>query len=540
MQDTPMLRGIQRLADAWLAATADPTRRLLVWRVPANASRLLAAFFETQRHDEGRATPDYFLRLDTAFETGFGYSRQVKQTLLERYLGSQDELRAQGIALGWRGPHADHPDSAWGVVRVLDSFAEHHQPHLRLMAAVIEPERCVPGDGLARWVEAALAAAPGEHLRLVLVDTHEDPRWQPLLERHAAVAARIEAPVDMFAIARDTAAQSGGTGPEVLYRQLLTDLMLLLERGSPQQVVARSERALGLAQRHGWQDQSAVVQMLVAGAWLKGGDQGQAINAYRQARTAADAARSRGHAAAPELVMQSWFGEAGCWLTANNPERAAQTYLQAAGSAASIPHPMFQLEGQRMAGYSLLQHGKREEARTQLLEAIRIAKPLSPDDRKATTLPQALWDLLQLQDLRRAEKIQQTAVDYLAETTAVQAQAEAAAEKLGTHPTRTQLDVIEAQLHAGLEQVFHRTQQARERLVQGGDEFFRRIVAVGREFLDPHWNGLPTIEHPLDHDIPAWSAPPAMQPLPDPGPLLDADPNQDVAAAAARTGVAAA
>jgi len=416
MHDTPMLRGIQRLSDAWLAAAADPSRRLLVWRLPANASRLLAAFFEMQRHDQGRDTPDYFLRLDTPYELGFRYSRQIKQTLLERYLGSQDELRGQGITLGWRGPHAEHLDSAAGVVQVLDSFAEHHGSHLRLLAAVLEPERMVPGDGFEHWVDAALAASPGDRLRLVLVDTEEDPRWQPLLERHASVAARIDAPVDMFAIARDTASQSGGTGPEVLYRQLLADLMLLLERGSPQQVVGRAERALGLAQRHGWQEQASVVQMMVAGAWLKAGDHGQAITAYRQARSAADAARNAGNAAAPELVMQSWFGEAGCWLTAKNPERAAQTYLQASTSAASIPHPMFQLEGQRMAGYCLLQHGKREEARTQLLEAIRIAKPLSTQDRKATTLPQALWDLLQLQDLRRAEKIQLTATAYLEQT----------------------------------------------------------------------------------------------------------------------------
>ncbi len=540
MHDTPMLRGIQRLSDAWLAAAADPSRRLLVWRLPANASRLLAAFFEMQRHDQGRDTPDYFLRVDTPYELGFRYSRQIKQTLLERYLGSQDELRGQGITLGWRGPHAEHPDSAAGVVQVLDSFAEHHGSHLRLLAAVLEPERMVLGDGFERWVDAALAASPGDRLRLVLVDTEEDPRWQPLLERHASVAARIAAPVDMFAIARDTASQSGGTGPEVLYRQLLADLMLLLERGSPQQVVGRAERALGLAQRHGWQEQASVVQMMVAGAWLKAGDHGQAITAYRQARSAADAARSAGNAAAPELVMQSWFGEAGCWLTAKNPERAAQTYLQASTSAASIPHPMFQLEGQRMAGYCLLQHGKREEARTQLLEAIRIAKPLSAQDRKATTLPQALWDLLQLQDLRRAEKIQLTAPAYLDQTAALHAQAEEAAAKLGPAPTRTQLDVIDAQLHAGLEQTFHRTQQERERLVQGGDEFFRKIVAVGREFLDPHWNGLPTIEHPLDHEIPVWSEPPAMQPLPDPGPLLAGTDLAHVAPPAATPGVVAA
>ncbi|WP_313492765.1 hypothetical protein [Stenotrophomonas sp.] len=537
MQDTPMLRGLATLREAWLQASSDPSRRLLIWRLPANASRLLAAFFEMQRHDEGRDTPDYFLRIDTRYELGFRYSRQIKQDLLERYLGSQDELREQGVTLGWRGPNETHPDSAAGVVEVLASFAEHHGAHLRLMAAVLEPERYVPGDGFERWVSAALNARPSAQLRLVLVDTEEDPRWQPLLDRHAGVAALIGGDVDMFGIARDTAAQSTGRGPEVLYRQLLADLVLLIERGSPAQVVSRAERAQALATRNGWHDQQSVVQMMVAGAWLKHGDHAQAINAYRNARTAAESARLGGNAAGADLVTQSWFGEAGCWLMAKQPERAAQTYLQASTSAASIPHPMFQLEGQRMAGWCQLQAGNRELARTQLLEAIRIAKPLPPADRKTTTLPQALWDLLLLQDARRCQKLQDVAAEYVQASARVFGDAENHAMALGPRPARSALDAIERQLDVALEQGFHRAQQERERLIQAGDEFFRKIVAVGRDFLDPSWNGIPAIEHPLDHEIPVWSEPPAMQPLPDPSELWQA---ADTARSAAQTTAGAA
>ncbi len=515
-----MLRGLDTLREAWLQASSDPSRRLLIWRLPANASRLLAAFFEMQRHDEGRNTPDYFLRIDARYELGFRYSRQIKQDLLERYLGSQDELREQGVSLGWRGPNETHPDSAAGVIEVLESFVAHHGDHMRMMAAVFEPERHAPGDGFERWISAALSAGPGKRLRLVLVDTQEDPRWQSLLDKHSDTAALIGGEVDMFAIARDTAAQASGRGPEVLYRQLLADLMLLIERGSPAQVLARADRAQALASRSGWHDQQSVVQMMVAGSWLKHGDHANAINAYRTARSAAESARSGGNAAGADLVMQSWFGEAGCWLTAKQPERAAQTYLQASASAASIPNPMFQLEGQRMAGWCQLQAGNKEVARSELLEAIRIAKPLSPADRKTTTLPQALWDLLLLQDARRCEKLQEVSADYVQASTKVFVDAESNAMALGPRPARAALDAIEVQLDAALEQGFHRAQQERERLIQAGDEFFRKIVAVGRDFLDPHWNGIPTLEHPLDHEIPVWSEPPAMQPLPDPSALL--------------------
>ncbi|HBK47252.1 MAG TPA: hypothetical protein DDZ67_12640, partial [Xanthomonadaceae bacterium] len=162
-----------------------------------------------------------------------------------------------------------------------------------------------------------------------------------------------------------------------------------------------------------------------------------------------------------------------------------------------------------------LRDGQREAARERGLEAIRQARPLSPEDRRATTLPLALWDLLLLQDRPRAQKLEQCAATYLEQVGQLHAQAEARADKLGQRPDRDRLERIEAELHAGFEQAFHRVAQERERLIQGGDEFFRKVVAVARDFLDPAWNGLPEIRHPLDNEVAAWTQPPAMLPLPD-------------------------
>ncbi|MGV1110027.1 hypothetical protein [Xanthomonas translucens] len=519
MSKNPVERRIELLGDAWMQASEDPALRLLVWRVPANAARLLAAFFEAQKHPGDWNAPDYFLRLDTPFDTGFGYSRALKQALHASYLGSQSALREQGVELGWPGPGPSHPDSALGVVEVLDSFAAYHQVHLRYLAVVLEPERTTSADAFARWMDAALAAAPSPALRLVLVDTHEDPRWQPLLERHAAIARRIEPPLDMFDIARETAAQSGGAGPAVAYRQMLSDLMTVLERGSATQLAQRVERPLALAQRHGWPDQQVVLNMMLAGGWLKEKQYPQAIASYRQSRECGLQALAVQHPAARDLVMQSWYGEAGTWFVAGQPGRAAETYVAAAKAAAEIPNPMFVIEGYRMAAFCLAQDGQREAARAHGLEAIRAAKPLPPADRRTTTLPQTLQDLLLLQDRPRAQKLEQCAASYLQAVAALHAQAEAQAAQLGPRPDSAQLDRIESALHAGFEQAFHRVAQERERLIQGGDAFFRKVVAVGRDFLHPTWNGLPDIRHPLDNAIPAWTEPPATQPLPDPSAL---------------------
>ncbi|HBK46397.1 MAG TPA: hypothetical protein DDZ67_08170, partial [Xanthomonadaceae bacterium] len=316
MGKNPVEIRLERLRQQWLQLCEEPSWRLLVWRLPASGARLLAAFFEMQKQPGDWQLPDYFLRLDCAFETGFGYSRELKHALSSSYLGSQQELRQQGVALGWRGALPEHPDSATGAVEVFESFAAHHREHFRNLAVVLEPDRVVADEAFMRWVGAALAALRSGQVRLVLVDSHEDPRWQPLLDRHDRLALRLDAPLDMFEVARETAAQSGGGGPGVVYRQLLADLMTLLERGSPAQVAQRAERALAVAQRHGWQDQQAAVHMMVAGGWLKGQDHARAIGAYRQARECALQAAGAGNPAGSSLAMQSWFGEAGAWLAA--------------------------------------------------------------------------------------------------------------------------------------------------------------------------------------------------------------------------------
>ncbi|WP_044749952.1 hypothetical protein [Xanthomonas oryzae] len=63
----------------------------------------------------------------------------------------------------------------------------------------------------------------------------------------------------------------------------------------------------------------------------------------------------------------------------------------------------------------------------------------------------------------------------------------------------------------------------------------KSLVAVGREFLHPTWNGLPDIRHPLDNEIPAWTQPPAIQPLPDPAALTQPPVAASAAGAAGRT-----
>jgi len=510
-----MQRAFDTLRDSWMDGTVDPRCRLLLWRVPANALRLLAAFLAAQHRPGGRQTPDAFLSFCEPCLLGFTYSRALNaaavagQQAVDAMLrpAPPHEARAGGPAAAWPTPEVT--DSPQGVMQVLESLASHHTERLRYLAVLLQPGDCKAGDAFEHWLDGALQPGISQRVRLVLVDTLEAPVWQPLIERLGDRAALLEPQVDMFDVACAIAAQSPGTGPSVVFRQMLADMMLLLQRGSPQEVAARAERATALASRHGWAQQVGVLQMMQAGAWLKHGDAAQAVGLYRQVRAPA-ATGARHSAVSPELVMQSWFGEAGCWLRVNQPGNAVSAYRQAAQHAIALPNPVLGMEGQRMVGWCLLQDGKREAARTELLEAVRLALPLQVDERRVTTLPQTLWDLLLLQDPRRCASLQAVSTAHESSTASLLQEADARARALGPRPRRESLDVIEATLEQALQRALTMARQQRATVIKGSDAFFRSIIDAGQRLLDTAWDGLPTLVPPGPTQTPDWRASPGL------------------------------
>lgn len=515
--NNPVMQCLDHLRDRWLEAGEDPQWRVLVWRVPDNATRLLEAFFAAQQQPETASTPDLFLRFDAPFETGFGYSRALKDALLLGYAEGRDDLDNQDIPIDWNGAFEQHPDTPVGFLALLDSFARHHREHLRHVAAVLMPESTASAASMIDWLDAALQSPIPEQLRLVVADTQSHPRWQALVERHPRHLRLIETPIDLFDVARATAAQSGaghGSGPAATYRQLLADCMRLLDCGTAAQVAQRADRALQLAEREQWPDQQVVMHMLVAGAYLKEQAYREAIVRYRCARKCAQAAQAQGHPAGSELVMQSWFGEASALVAAKQLELAAKAYVDAAQAAKAVPNALFVIEGYRMAGQCLAQDRQTEPAREHYMLGLAEARGLDSATRAVTTFPLLLQDLLKLQDTPRAERIARTAASYKTALERSRSEAEAQAAKLGDAPLHAELEQVDARMLARWEASYTRLIDEREKLIGGGDIFFRKVVSVARELLHPGWNGLPEVRHPLDKALPEWSDPPAFLALP--------------------------
>lgn len=525
MSKSPVEKRLEQLRDLWLEASENASLRLAIWRAPDNARRMLSAFFEAQQHPGEWNTPDAFLRLDVPFETSWDYSRALKRTLVTGFEENRQTLKDQGIEPDWPAASQQQADTAAGFMTLLNSFAEHYRDHWRHVVVVLEPERVTSAEAFEAWLGAALGAPamrePQARVRIALVDTNEHPAWQALAGRHMNAARVIDAPVDMFDIARATAAQSGGSGPQVAHRLALTDVMTSLEKGSAAQTSLRADKAMKVCEAERWHDQQVVLHMAVAGAHLKEKQQGDAIKRYRLARECATRAEAAQHPAGGTLVLQTWFGEAGAWLSAGQYAQAAQAYKQAVEAARRIPNVLFVMEGLRMAAYCYAKDGQRQAALDHGLQAIGEAKPLSAEDRAATTFPLLLQDLLRLQDASRTEKIERAATRYQDSVAVTHKDMEAKASQLGPNPSPQELTKLDLLLEAKLEAVFAKLCEEREALIARGDVFFRKLVAVGRDFLHPGWNGLPEVKHPLDKDMAEWSSPPPFGVLPDASELTD-------------------
>jgi hypothetical protein len=343
------------------------------------------------------------------------------------------------------------------------------------------------------------------------------------VERHAGAMRVVDAPLDILDAAREIAAQSGGGGSGVaLFRQLYADMLSLLRQGDAAGVEAAGERALRLATRNGWADQRAVVDMMVGGARLQARDFGASITRYRRARDAAAEAAQAGNPMGATLFMQGWMAEGGACAAAGDMKQAALAFEHAAEAARRVPHSMFAVEGHRAAAQAWRSAGERDKAWAAALAGVREARTMADADRPQSTVPQLLHDMLVMQDPKRCEHIARCATGYERDARAALVEADLAGHRLGDRPPRPAIDAIEARLAQRYEQAFQTQLREREKWVQSSEDVFRTVIALGRQWLDPAWSGLPHVSHPLDQGIDEWREPPEFARLPDPQPFVQA------------------
>jgi hypothetical protein len=480
-------RRLVELREHWDRFRNDSAKRVLVWRMMANASRMAECFFETQKFDAEYSSRDLFIVFDQPFEHSIQYSRALKAALKGQYDASREELLKQGIAPDWAFEPNDLPDSAAGFVRGLEMFASKHQNEIEYLVGVLIPSDIANVPAYLAWVRRCLDADIPERLRLLLLDVKDAPRFDALTSQADPRVALDEPPIDALATAQETFAQETTVGPAGVFRNYLMGLVTLVERGSAEQVRAKAVDAVAFVRKHGWQDQEVVLGLMVAGALLKERKCEAAAAEYRAARQIALATVEAGHPAGHKLVLQTMFGEGGALVAAGEWDRAATCYETAAATARKIPEPILVIEAARMGLFCHAKLRRSEAALACGAQALVEARSMEPDARIMSTLAIAAVDMLRVIDpgrVRAMERVKQRETERVA---AARHRAEAGAAALEAAPNAQRANDVDESLAREIGAAREASEQELNKVAAEGNESFRNHFEEIRDLLSADW-----------------------------------------------------
>jgi hypothetical protein len=505
----PVERRLALLCGDWVDFCADPSKRLLVWQVPENATRLVQCFFEVQKLDLEYSSRDVFVVFQPPFEHSLQYSRELKQALKGQYEASRDDLAAQDLPADWGFDPAQVPDTPAAVLGALRSFGSKYHETIGHLAAVLMPGAVTDPDAFEGWVLRALDTALPERLRLAVVDSIEHPRFPGLTaDRDARIAVQRPA-VDGLSTAQETFAQEPATGPAGVFRNLMMGVVSLVEKGSADRVKAKAKDALAFARKQGWADQEVVLRLLVAGALLKERRHEEAIGVYRNARDAATRALAAEHPAGQKLVLQTWFGQAGASLAAGDAAEAARCYEEAAAVAERDRNAILAIEAFRMASFCHAKAGDASAAVDRGRQAMQVGQGLNPEVRGQTSMPIAAVDLLRALEPDRVPLLELSKGRLERRVTETRKRAESRTVAFESTPDPARAEAIERELAQESRRAREQAEREVAAIVAAGNKPFQEEFRNARELLGSAW--------PLESAIalqPAAEPPPVAEPSP--------------------------
>ena len=483
----PVEQRLMELAEHWETFREDTAKRLLVWQADANALRFFQCFFEVQKHETDYTVGDLFIVFDVPFENAIQYSRELKKALAGQYDASREDLIQQGITPDWQFQPEELPDSVAGFADSLDSFGSKHQERIGHLVAVFMPTEVADNDGFTSWLLRTSKTRSSERLRFVVIDSLETPRLSRLNGSGNELILFDSPKIDALTTAQETFAQESAVGPAGVFRNLLIGLITLVEKGTAEQVQVKAADALKFARKEKWADQEVVVTMLVAGAMLKEKRFGEALKGYQCARQAAERATATGHPSGRQLVLQTWFGEAGVHFAAGDFGKAAQCYDQAAVLAQQIPNLILGIEAFRMGIFCLARMNDMEPAVRRGWNALKLGQKLKPEARAMTTLPLAAIDLLRVMEPKRVEHMEHIKYQQKARIAASLKKADQRAVELEHSKDPREFRAVEEALKKETIQAEQATARQLDALAAAATEPFQQVFSKMRNLLGAAW-----------------------------------------------------
>lgn len=484
----PVEQRLAYLCGEWIQFRDKTDRRMLVWQVPDNSQRLVQAFFAAQKHETAYSSGDLFIVFDSPFEHSIQYARDLKASLAGQYTASIDDLAKEGLPTDWDYDPAASPESPEAFMAALCSFGSMYHHSMGHLVVVFSPESIGNTSAFAKWIIRALNTQLPERLRLVLVDSSENPRIQALSELDDPRILVTRPQIDAINMAQETFAQEPSTDPAGVFRNHFISLMALAEKGTADQLKARATDAFAFVQKHRWADQEVALHMLISGALLKEGHHAESIKRYEQARQVAQQTVAQAHPAGHKLVLQTWIGQAGAHFAANELPKATACYDEAAIVAQIDKNPILAIESLRMAAFCRTRSGDSEGAIASGHQALQAGATLNtPEARCMTTLPLAAVDLLRVIEPKRVQQIDALKGRLDRQLSTLQDKMETQVARQGATLTPAMAQAIEAQMEAGCAQARQDAESELTHLAAQGSAAFHHYFVQARQLMGAAW-----------------------------------------------------
>lgn len=501
-------RKLAEVEHLWLEASDDQDARVYIWRTAADSDRLIQVFFALQQERQNDfTTPDLFVHFTTPFETTYDYSHALANEFAER------------VAI------STFPESCWSqdnqppcyrgedLVTLLNDFAHHHQNCFRYLAVILTPSvisHLASFQGFLDELCLTTTAAPSL-LRFMLVDTNENPVWQGLCDRFPEKVRVLTTGINEDELMRQTLNETPTTdGTAMLrFRQLMLDSFISLKNGPVEQTDFIAHKALKMAQQNGWLDQCVVLFSMIAGGWLKEKNTRNAIKNYRLAfQHAEQLPDSSRHS----LMVQSLMGEGNAWFMDGNYRQAADKFDQSAGVAQNIPSLLLEMEGHRMAGFSLMAMlPAPEETAQHYHAALKAGLAMSHEERDTSGFLQIFRDLLNHFSPNAAIGCSRLAEEYVSERAEIVRQAERAVSLADKSDIAAVVQETNRELEEKSEALFQHTLIQREQLLMQESPLFHNLLCLARYYSHRFWTPGTDIIHPLNKPIDEWPFSPLLQ-----------------------------
>lgn len=400
MASLPRKNAIQRrleiLESQWNGFAEDPTPRALRWLVDPDEARMVDVFLEKENEEVG-TVPDLFIRFEEPFTESQRYGFVLAEALKVKYDQIREGILGEGIASDWTSPEARQGESNEAYfARCCASFRDYYQAIVGRLVVVLLPGEVTSFVEWRTWLARILKLGLPESVRLLLVDPMGEPALDLLAQSEPELVRTIPADLDMPGAYLELARGDGRPDPGVDFRRAFIALTNALAKRDPTLAGTLADRAMAIAQQHGWPQMQIVVHMAVGAGWLAVGKPEEALKRYQAAGATAATASQGGDPAAPKLALQCKLAEGAALVSGQRHQQAAEAYEAAAALAERLPDPMMLMESRRMAGFCYATAGQADPAWRSGHLALDAAEKLEPDARANSTLPYVGQFLLRL------------------------------------------------------------------------------------------------------------------------------------------------